>query len=165
MADQNAHPSVTGHRSATGRCLPTFLVGGRWRAAVRQSGSRPGVWPSQGLQCEDHHKGQKCGAPGDLSVKMADRTVLTKVRRTPSPGWRSGLLIPCSIVTGKVIVDVVRAPHLPSPDRVEVQESDWLADLVSSRLAGCGDPPAIRQVCRVQSRRRESRECSACRRT
>jgi len=41
------------------------------------------------------------------------------------------LLILCSVVTGKVIVDVVRAPHLPSPDRVEVQESDWLADLVS----------------------------------
>ena len=40
------------------------------------------------------------------------------------------LLILCSVVTGKVIVDVVRAPHLPSPDRVEVQESDWLADLV-----------------------------------
>jgi hypothetical protein len=37
----------------------------------------------------------------------------------------------CSIVTGKVFVDVVRAPHLPSPDRVqELQESDWLADLV-----------------------------------
>jgi len=41
------------------------------------------------------------------------------------------LLILCSTVTGKVIVDVVRAPYLPSPDRVEeLQESDWLADLV-----------------------------------
>jgi hypothetical protein len=41
------------------------------------------------------------------------------------------LLTLCTIVTGKVIVDVVRAPHLPSPDRVEgLPESDWLADLV-----------------------------------
>jgi len=43
----------------------------------------------------------------------------------------TALLILCSIVTGKVIVDVVRAPRLPSPDRVEeLRESDWLADLV-----------------------------------
>ena len=42
------------------------------------------------------------------------------------------LLILCSVVTGKVILDAVRAPHLPSPDSgQEVQESDWLADLVS----------------------------------
>jgi hypothetical protein len=41
------------------------------------------------------------------------------------------LLGVCSIVTAKVIVDVVRAPRLPSPDRAEeAQESDWLADLV-----------------------------------
>jgi hypothetical protein len=41
------------------------------------------------------------------------------------------LLTLCSVVTGKVIVDVVRLPHLRSPDRVaELQESDWLADLV-----------------------------------
>jgi hypothetical protein len=42
------------------------------------------------------------------------------------------LLVLSSIVTGKVIVDVVRAPHLPRPDRVEeMQEPDWLGDLVT----------------------------------
>jgi hypothetical protein len=42
------------------------------------------------------------------------------------------LLILCSVVTGKVILDVFRAPHLRSPDRVEeLPESDWLADLVT----------------------------------
>jgi len=42
------------------------------------------------------------------------------------------LLMLCSIAVGKVIVHVVRAPHLPSPDRVEEgQVSDWLADLVT----------------------------------
>jgi hypothetical protein len=41
------------------------------------------------------------------------------------------LLVLSSVVTGKVIVDVVRAPHLSRPDRVEeVQQSDWLGDLV-----------------------------------
>ena len=41
---------------------------------------------------------------------------------TASTAVLIALLILCSVVTGKVIVDVARAPHLPSPDRVEVQE-------------------------------------------
>jgi hypothetical protein len=50
---------------------------------------------------------------------------------TASTAVLIALLIFCSVVAGKVIVDIVRAPHLPSPDRVEaLQESDWLADLV-----------------------------------
>jgi hypothetical protein len=66
-----------------------------------------------------------------LSAWVSVALGANRAQWTASTAVLIALLILCSIVTGKVIVDVVRAPHLPSPDRVEVQESDWLADLVS----------------------------------
>jgi hypothetical protein len=66
-----------------------------------------------------------------LSAWVSVALGANRSRWTASTAVLIALLILCSVVTGKVIIDAVRAPDLPSPDRVEVQESDWLADLVS----------------------------------
>jgi hypothetical protein len=47
-------------------------------------------------------------------------------------GVLAALLTLSTIVTGKVIVDLCRAPRLSTPDRVQdMQASDWLADLIT----------------------------------
>jgi hypothetical protein len=77
-------------------------------------------------------------AVGAIVVELVSAWVAVAVGANRSQ-WTSGatgvlvaLLILSTIVTGKVIIDLRRAPRLRSPNRTDnAQGSDWLADVVT----------------------------------